>query len=884
MAVKETFNLEFAEYKQFLKVLEDVSQELGVVQKDLDQVKQNAKQSGQEAKNSFSGIKGSGDELLGNLGQVGGKMLDLKGAALQFGKVNMFAAAVTGAVLLGRELQQLASQYKALGKDVQFFTGAQGSELIKQTAQVKALSDTYGKDFKETLRSVNAQAKNFKVSFEEAFVSVRRGFENGADVTDEFLQRIEEYAPQFANAGFALNDLISIAQTEAQEGVWDDKLLDSVKEIQLSLLELTDVQQKALAPLGQDFTDRLFAGLRSGTISVKEAMALLNKQIKETNLSVDQLQTLTADIGKGATEDIGGLVRVLDLVEQSSKNANEQMGYTTDETKDLTDATIDLETATAELAKELGFLDDWAKATETMWTNFKTWGVEAFTELIKQAKRWRLVTFGDAEDKERLKQMELQDRKEQLEKLTYLELQEQKKLADQKADIQYKRGDRKMEERFRKEAEEYAAEIEKRKKASDDYYAAEADRKLRDDAAKKKKYEEELAKIQAERAKKAAEDTAKAKAGADKKAAEEEKKRLKEYQNAVQEAQLEYYGQELEAKRAYLNGEIELEELQNEIIAGIRLSRAERLAEIAEEYGQSDGSERLDTMEAELELTEAQLETDERRAELKEEYNKLLEEEKELMEEINGSHEDAVDGFLQAGDALAQMFENGEEVARAFGAMQQAFSAFIQIKEAFDQRELLMSQLKEVQKKKEAAASTAAASAKAAEGAAEQAKLPFPGNIVAIASTAATILSVLASLRGFNDGGFTGSNALFTDNYGHGVVGTVHKDEFVFTSEKTRKLLPAFEAIHTGKVSDEAVMSLVTGEEAARNRLQEYMVAVSSGNTNVTIDNRDTAKAIEKGFQNLPSMLVLPDRDRMWTALSYKNSRQVKMNAKHRLT
>ncbi|MEH0154803.1 phage tail tape measure protein [Limibacter armeniacum] len=884
MAVKETFNLEFAEYKQFLKVLEDVSQELGVVQKDLDQVKQNAKQSGQEAKNSFSGIKGSGDELLGNLGQVGGKMLDLKGAALQFGKVNMFAAAVTGAVLLGRELQQLASQYRALGKDVQFFTGAQGSELIKQTAQVKALSDTYGKDFKETLRSINAQAKNFKISFEEAFVTVRRGFENGADVTDEYLKRIEEYAPQFANAGFALNDLISIAQTEAQEGVWDDKLLDSVKEIQLSLLELTDVQQKALAPLGQDFTDRLFAGLRSGTISVKEAMSLLNKQIKDTNLSVDQLQTLTADIGKGATEDIGGLVRVLDLVEQSSKNANEQMGYTTDETKDLTDATIDLETATAELAKELGFLDDWAKATETMWTNFKTWGVEAFTELIKQAKRWRLVTFGDAEDKERLKQMELQDRKEQLEKLTYLELQQQKMLSDQKADIQYKRGDRKMEERFRKEAEEYAAEIEKRKKASDDYYAAEADRKLRDDAAKKKKYEEELAKIQAERAKKAAEDTAKAKADADKKAAEEAKKRLAEYNKATQEAQLEYYEQELEAKRAYLNGEIELEELQNEIIAGIRLSRAEKLAEIAEEYGQADGSEKLEVMEAELELTEAQMEVDEERAERKQ---KLLEQKKELQEELNEINEATTEGFLNSAEALAEIVTNGEDAANAIGAFSQAYQAYAQIKEAFDQREIILSQLKAVQKKKEAAAAGAATTAKTGEAVAEQAKLKFPYNLVAIAATVGAVFSALASvasLRGFNDGGFTGSDTLFRDSNGHDVVGTVHKDEFVFTSEKTRKLLPAFEAIHTGKVSDEAVMSLVTGEEAARNRQQEYMVAVSSGNTNVTIDNRDTAKAIEKGFQSLPSMLVLPDRDRMWTALSYKNSKQVKMNAKHRLT
>jgi hypothetical protein len=69
--------------------------------------------------------------------------------------------------------------------------------------------------------------------------------------------------------------------------------------------------------------------------------------------------------------------------------------------------------------------------------------------------------------------------------------------------------------------------------------------------------------------------------------------------------------------------------------------------------------------------------------------------------------------------------------------------------------------------------------------------------IAAVAALVGGVLSLKTAFTdtsgGFSEGGYTGQGGKFQ------VAGVVHKDEFVFSKEKTQKYKPVFEAIHTGR-------------------------------------------------------------------------------------
>lgn len=81
------------------------------------------------------------------------------------------------------------------------------------------------------------------------------------------------------------------------------------------------------------------------------------------------------------------------------------------------------------------------------------------------------------------------------------------------------------------------------------------------------------------------------------------------------------------------------------------------------------------------------------------------------------------------------------------------------------------------------------------------------GGVVGFFAAAALLLGIgaqvasISSSAGFAEGGYTGDGGKLD------VAGTVHKGEFVFDQQKTKKHKPLFEAIHTGKPMNWDMMS-----------------------------------------------------------------------------
>lgn len=300
-----------AETTKYEKGLKDLEKELGKVEKAQDQVGDTAEKSNEKAAKSTDGFKGS-------IGGLREGMKELEGTIV--------AAFSVGALLaFGAKLIDIQKEVEKTTNTVRKMTGLTGKELDKVTAKARTVAKSYDKDFNEVVQATNALAKNMGLEFDKALNLINKGFLKGADVTGEFLEKVREYPVQFKNAGFSAQEFIKIATAEAKGGIYSDKLVDALKEADLSLKELTKTQRDALLPLGEEFVDKLSAGLDAGKISTKEALFQIRDQANDVGLSFREIQTITADVFKGAGEDAGGFVNVMNLLDDALNSQEETL-------------------------------------------------------------------------------------------------------------------------------------------------------------------------------------------------------------------------------------------------------------------------------------------------------------------------------------------------------------------------------------------------------------------------------------------------------------------------------------------------------------------------------------------------------------------------------
>jgi len=323
----KTLQLGTKEYEEQAAELRKINELLGEENKKARAVKEQVKES-----NGFFG------KMKGGIAAIAGPM-----AAL---------FAVGQVVEWTKELWRSIEATNKLRQEVGQLTGLAGKDLDNLTVKISALSKTTGEDQKELMLASNAFAKQMGISHEEAFTLIEKGFYNGANAQGDFLEKLKEYPVQFKNVGYSAEDTVKIMTQEVKGGVFGGKLSDSIKELGLSLTEMTKAQKDALTgAFGTDFTNELAKGLNTGELTVKEAYDKIQNEGKKLGLSTTQLATITADVFKGAGEDAGGyeeIVKQLDSAMLLNLDTLDDYGK---QQKAVNDATQESETALNELSK-----------------------------------------------------------------------------------------------------------------------------------------------------------------------------------------------------------------------------------------------------------------------------------------------------------------------------------------------------------------------------------------------------------------------------------------------------------------------------------------------------------------------------------------------------
>jgi len=260
------------------------------------------------------------------------------------------------------------------------FTDKSGDDLKAYRSEVQALADYYGKDFKEVLISANTVSKQFGITSEKALQIIKDGFIAGADANGEFLDSLKEYPAYFKEAGISADQFVAIIAETNKQGIFSDKGIDTIKEANIRLREMTDSTAAALEGIGLN-SKKIQKELQSESITTFEVMQLVSEKLNELPESSAAVGTAIADIFGGPGEDAG--LKYIRTLKDISTNLDEVKN----KAGELGRTEEDLINSQTELTKEIALLFDTTGGSfEKMTSKVKLFVNSVLSELIKTVR------------------------------------------------------------------------------------------------------------------------------------------------------------------------------------------------------------------------------------------------------------------------------------------------------------------------------------------------------------------------------------------------------------------------------------------------------------------------------------------------------------------
>lgn len=240
---------------------------------------------------------------------AGGLAAAVGGAVLKLGKfkadlhdINLTFEAATGAS--GEALEDLENSFNSLylsarGTQEEItealifvkrsFKDLDGKELENVTNKALILKEAIKVDVSESLRAVKVLMKNFGITADEAFDLIVQGAFNGLDESNDLMDTLIEYSPQFKKMGYSADEFFQVLNNGMDKGARNtDLVADTVKEFNIRLKEGSDKTQKALQILYGKEYPALKKELESTGGIGKDVMEVIIQKLKSVKNETDR--------------------------------------------------------------------------------------------------------------------------------------------------------------------------------------------------------------------------------------------------------------------------------------------------------------------------------------------------------------------------------------------------------------------------------------------------------------------------------------------------------------------------------------------------------------------------------------------------------------------
>ncbi len=334
----------------------------------------------------FFGFDVVDDTGIGKVMEMGKSVEDLK---VKFGALkntalslltNPYFLAMAGVAGVGMAFKWWYDYNKGLMEATRLtkqFTGLTGNEMKSVRNEVLAVSNTFGLEFTETMQSANTMSKAFGISVSESLKIMQDGLVSGANANGEFLDTIKEYPRYFKEAGLSAEEMVAISTQATKEGIFSDKGVDTIKEGNIRLREMTTATAAALDGIGIS-SKQVQKDLQDGSKTTFKVMQEVANKLKELPQSSAAVGSAIANIFGGPGEDAGlAYIEMLGDVELNMDKVKEKSGDIAKAQEDELNATKELQDAMASLFDYTG------GGFETMKAQLSTIAKKSLTAVIK---------------------------------------------------------------------------------------------------------------------------------------------------------------------------------------------------------------------------------------------------------------------------------------------------------------------------------------------------------------------------------------------------------------------------------------------------------------------------------------------------------------------
>lgn len=320
-------------------------------------------------------MAGKSDGLIGQLStRIGAFKTTVLGLV-----ANPYFLAMAGVAGVGMAFKWFYDYNKGLMESTRLtreFTGYTGEALETMRNSIAATADTMGKDFKDVLGTADNLMANFHLSGEQAMDVINKGFASGADLSGDMLQKIQQYAPTFHDAGISADQMVAIIQ-QTRSGIFSDKGLDIIDMASKKIREMSSGTASSLDAIGIS-SKQVQEDLAKGTKSTFDVIQEVSTKMK--NFGADSQQV--GDILKNVFGKQGAAAGI-QLIEQL-----DTMSTSLDEVKKQTGAWGDVQLENIKLQKELNtymssMFDFSQKGFASIITAGKQFGMKVLIQIMK---------------------------------------------------------------------------------------------------------------------------------------------------------------------------------------------------------------------------------------------------------------------------------------------------------------------------------------------------------------------------------------------------------------------------------------------------------------------------------------------------------------------
>ncbi|WP_185819669.1 phage tail tape measure protein [Salibacterium salarium] len=348
---KETENLAIR-YNNASKSMQRTEKQLGDVNADID------KQT-----DSWRKLGGQIEDLQGPLQGIGSTLQDV-GTGLTAGVTAPMLGAGAAAGTMANDFDQAQGRLQAqlgataeraenladigqdlwenaFGQSVEEATGAvaradqylqdlSDEQLREVSEQAFILRDTFDYDIQESLRSARTLVTNFGVEGAEAFDYITRAAQESGDYSQDLLDTINEYSPNFKAAGMDINNMFDILMRGADAGAWNmDKVADSVREFNTRAQDGSKATNEAFERIGfnaEDMAQKMAEGGDDGEkafMATVSALAAMEDPLERNKAGVDLFGSMWEDLEGDVITSLAGAESKLGDVEGATKKAGD---------------------------------------------------------------------------------------------------------------------------------------------------------------------------------------------------------------------------------------------------------------------------------------------------------------------------------------------------------------------------------------------------------------------------------------------------------------------------------------------------------------------------------------------------------------------------------